>query len=92
MGLITGIRFVQLIAIRLDLTGKAGWEVEDSTAPEWSLLENSEIEAGDNTEVVATTSKRSPEIRILLGVGIDNVAGRENDLIIDDIVADETFA
>lgn len=64
----------------------------DEAAPEFALGEELHVEPGDDTEVVGAALESFEEVSVGLRVGVDEFAGRENDLEVDDIVADETVA
>ena len=87
-----GTRLVQFVAVRLDLAGKARGEVEHRTAPERPLFESPQVEARHDAEVVAAAAEGAPEIGVLVGVGVDDGAVGEDDLVVEDVVADEAFA
>lgn len=53
------------------------------------MLEGAEIETGDDAEVIGAAAEGDPEAFVGSGVGVDDVAGSEDDLEVDDIVADE---
>lgn len=92
MRLRIGIRPVELVTIRVNLAGEARREVKHRPAPERALLEGPQVEARDDAEVVAAAAERSPEIGVLAGVGIDDGPVREDDLVVENVVADETFS
>ena len=71
----------------------AGGDVlADEAAPEFALGEELHVEAGDDAEVVGAALEGFEEVGVGLRVGIDEFARREDDLEVDDIVADETVA
>jgi hypothetical protein len=76
----------------LDLVWEAVLKVEDVATPEQSLFEGPEVEACDNPKIVAATTEGYPEVGVLVGIGVDNLARAEDDLEIDDVIADEAFA
>lgn len=76
----------------LQLLRHGGDVVEDLAAVERCLLEGAEVEASDDAEVVGATTKGDPEVAVGSRVGIDDVAGCQDDLEIDDIIADEAVA
>jgi hypothetical protein len=56
--LIACIRFMELVARGLNLTSKPRWKVGDNTAPEWDLLECSQVKSSDEAKVVTCTTPR----------------------------------
>ena len=71
----------------------AGGDVlADEAAPEFALGEELHVETGDDTEVVGAALESFEEVRVGLRIGVDKFARREDDLEVDDIVADETVA
>ena len=86
------VLFVQLVAVCLYLTGEAGREVEDGSSPERTLLERSQIVSSHDAKVVASAAESAPEIGVFALACVDDVAGGEDDFVVDDVVADEAFA
>lgn len=74
----------------LDLRGHAGLEVEHLAAPQISLLEDGQLDAGDDAEVVRAASERNPQVLVALRVGVDDLAAGKNNLVVDYVVTDET--
>lgn len=54
--------------------------VDDKAAPELALLEGLEVEASHHAKVVGPTFKRFEEVRVVVGVGIDDRAGSKDNL------------
>lgn len=73
----------------LDLRGHAGLEVEHLAAPQISLLEDGQLNAGDDAEVVRAASERNPQVLVALCVGVDNLAAGKNNLVVDYVITDE---
>lgn len=73
----------------LDLRGNAGLEVENLAAPQLALLEDRQLDASDDAEVVRAASQRNPQVHVVLRVGVDDLAAGKNNLVSDYIVADE---
>lgn len=72
----------------LDLRGNAGLEVENLAAPQL-VLEDRQLDASDDAEVVSAASQRNPQVHVVLRVGVDDLAAGKNNLVSDYIVADE---
>ena len=71
----------------------AGGDVlADEAAPEFALGEEPHVETGDDAEVVGAALESFEEVGIGLRIGVDEFAGREDNLEVDHIVADETVA
>ena len=64
----------------------------DEAAPEFALGEELHVETGDDAEIVGAALESLEEVGVGLRVGVDEFAGREDDLEVDHIVADETVA
>lgn len=73
----------------LDLRGDAGLEVEDLAAAQLALLEDGQLDAGDDAEVVRAASERNPQVLVDLRVGVDDLAAGKNNLVVDYVVTDE---
>lgn len=92
MSFLAGIWVLELLHQSFNLARKALFCVVDFPAPYFPLLEGLKIETSDDSEVVSATSKRNPEIGVLIFVGVDDVPRSENYFIIEDVIADESFA
>ena len=79
---------VRKVDKRRDLVLGRRWVVGHDAAPEVAALERVHVEAGDDTEVVRAALERLEQIGVLLAVGVDQLAGREHDFKVLDIVAD----
>lgn len=90
--LISGLRIFELLDVGLYLAGEAVGKVKDGTAPELALLECPHVKSSDDTEIVATTAEREEEVRVLVGVGINNFSRRQDNLEIGHIVRNEAFS
>lgn len=67
-------------------------EIVDAASPELSLREGPEVESRDYPEVVASTAKGEPQIAVFVCIGVHDLAGCENNLVVDDVVAYKTLA
>lgn len=81
---------VQIVDEALYLSGETGLEVEELAAPQLALLEDAEVEASDDAEVTASAFERNPQVPISFGIGIHDLSTREDNFIIDNVVANET--
>jgi hypothetical protein len=90
--LVISIGLLELTDQRFDLAGKLVGKVEDIATPEQPLFKGAEVEARDDAEVVAPAAEGNPEVLVLVGIGVDDLARAEDDLEVDDIVADEALA
>lgn len=66
--------------------------VRDGATPEFALLEGFDVEAGDYAKVVGAAFQRAEEVGVGGLVGVDDLAARKNDFVVEDVVADETVA
>ena len=66
------------------------WIVYDA-APKGPLIEGLQIKASNDTEVVGAPTKCNPQVRVYVLVSIGYSTIGENDLVICNVVADETF-
>lgn len=62
------------------------------TTPERTRFESLQVEASDNTEVAQAALEGLPQVLVLVGVGLDNAAISQDDLGVDQAVANETVA
>lgn len=53
------------------------------------MLEDGQLDAGDDAEVVRAASERNPQVLVLLRVGVDDLAADKNNLVVDYVVTDE---
>lgn len=65
---------------------------DDGTTPELGNAESSDIDAGDNTEVVASTLESLEKIGVALLVGVDDGTGGKDNLVVDNVVDDPAVA
>ena len=64
----------------------------DGSTPDLGLLNSSNVNSSDNTEVVASTLKDLEKIGVALLVGIDDGTGGKDNLVVDNVVDDPTMA
>lgn len=84
-------RVVQHIDECLELAGEGLGKVQEEAAPDLALLKGPEVVASNDSEVVSGTLEGSPQIRVVVGIRLHDLTRGENDLVIDNIVADETL-
>lgn len=83
------IWLVQLVGERLQLSWEAVTKVVEAATPDIALLESSEVKSCHDTKIVAASTQGDPEVRVLFGVRIDYLTGRENHLKIENLYDDE---
>ena len=71
----------------------AGGDVlANEAAPELALLEGFHVDAGDDAEVAGAAFEGFEEVGVGFGVGVDDLAGGEDDFEVEDVVTDEAEA
>lgn len=65
----------------MELSGYACPRVDDEAAPQLALLKGLEVEASHDAEIVGPAFQRFEEVRVVVGVGIDDLARSKDNLV-----------